>query len=79
MNKKAIKIHGGEYHMPKGDKTGPEGKGPRTGRGLGLCSGNEKVGYLNESIPRQGRGRGPQDGTGRGQGRGQGRGRRFNE
>jgi len=23
--------------MPQGDKTGPEGKGPRTGRGLGDC------------------------------------------
>jgi len=25
--------------MPKLDKTGPEGKGPRTGRGMGDCSG----------------------------------------
>lgn len=24
--------------MPKFDKTGPEGKGPRTGRGLGLSN-----------------------------------------
>ena len=24
--------------MPQRDKTGPEGKGPRTGRGLGSCS-----------------------------------------
>lgn len=23
--------------MPRGDGTGPEGKGPRTGRGLGPC------------------------------------------
>ena len=23
--------------MPRGDGTGPEGKGPRTGRGLGYC------------------------------------------
>jgi hypothetical protein len=23
--------------MPRGDKTGPEGKGPLTGRGLGDC------------------------------------------
>ena len=24
--------------MPRGDKTGPEGQGPMTGRGLGDCS-----------------------------------------
>lgn len=24
--------------MPRGDGTGPEGKGPRTGRGLGHCT-----------------------------------------
>ena len=24
--------------IPRKDKTGPEGKGPRTGRGLGPCS-----------------------------------------
>lgn len=24
--------------MPKLDKTGPEGKGPKTGRGLGKCT-----------------------------------------
>jgi len=24
--------------MPRGDGTGPRGKGPRTGRGLGNCS-----------------------------------------
>ena len=24
--------------MPRGDKTGPEGKGPLTGRGFGLCN-----------------------------------------
>jgi len=26
--------------MPNRNKTGPEGKGPRTGRGLGLCGDN---------------------------------------
>ncbi len=25
--------------MPMQDRTGPEGQGPRTGRGLGLCGG----------------------------------------
>ena len=29
---KAIKIHGGEYKMPGGDGTGPEGKGPIAGK-----------------------------------------------
>ena len=28
--------------MPNNDKTGPEGKGPRTGRGLGNCEEPEK-------------------------------------
>jgi len=26
--------------MPKGDGTGPDGQGPKTGRGLGDCSDN---------------------------------------
>jgi uncharacterized protein len=32
VNGKAIKIHGGEYKMPGGDGTGPEGKGPIAGK-----------------------------------------------
>ncbi len=36
----AIKITGGDY-MPRKDGTGPEGKGPRTGRGFGRCSPKE--------------------------------------
>jgi len=27
----------GGNKMPRGDRTGPRGKGPRTGRGLGKC------------------------------------------
>ncbi len=27
--------------MPNGDRTGPQGKGPRTGRGLGKSVGNK--------------------------------------
>ena len=80
INGKAIKIQGGIYKMPKGDKTGPEGKGPKTGRGLGYCSGNDKAGYLSDQ-PTQGMARGPRDGQGNGRprtGRGQGRGRGFN-
>lgn len=34
-----IKILTKEVIMPRGNKTGPEGKGPMTGRGLGSCTG----------------------------------------
>lgn len=44
--------------MPNKDKTGPEGKGPRTGRGLGDCKENETL-PLRRGIGRgRGRGRG---------------------
>jgi hypothetical protein len=42
------------FNMPRGDGTGPEGKGPKTGRGLGKCNGTGKK----------------QPGKGRGQGKG---------
>ena len=32
--------------MPLGDRTGPKGEGPRTGRGLGSCPSG-KVSYPN--------------------------------
>ena len=48
--------------MPAGDRTGPLGRGPMTGRGAGYCgSGGSAIGF--------GRGRG---GVGRGFGRGYG-------
>ncbi|HOH04493.1 MAG TPA: DUF5320 domain-containing protein [Candidatus Pacearchaeota archaeon] len=50
--------------MPNKDKTGPEGKGPKTGRQMGNCEGAEPQQSLG-----QGRGFGP---CGRGQGRGRG-------
>ena len=53
--------------MPGGDRTGPEGYGPRTGRGLGYCSGYDSPGFT-KGTPR---GIG---GFGRGMGRGFGRG-----
>ena len=40
--------------MPGGDRTGPMGSGPRTGRGMGVCAGFSSPGYLNPS-PGQGR------------------------
>jgi len=52
--------------MPSGDRTGPEGFGPRTGRGLGFCNSYDSPGYT-KGIPRGGRG------FGRGRGRGFGR------
>ncbi len=33
--------------MPGGDRTGPRGAGPRTGRAAGLCAGFPVPGYLN--------------------------------
>jgi hypothetical protein len=62
--------------MPRGDGTGPEGKGPKTGRGFGYCTGNEEPGY-ESNLPVMGMGRGPRNGEGpsRGMGFGPGRGR----
>ena len=33
--------------MPRGDRTGPMGMGPMTGRGLGYCAGYNAPGYMN--------------------------------
>ncbi len=60
--------------MPAGDRTGPRGEGPRTGRGLGYCSGYTTPGYT-KGVPRGGGGfgrwgRGPGYGRGFGFGRG---------
>ncbi len=59
--------------MPWGDRTGPFGAGPRTGRGLGYCSGNTVPGYMVGGAG-FGLGRGRGRGFGRGLGRGGGRG-----
>jgi len=45
--------------MPSGDRTGPAGQGPRTGRGLGYCNGYvplQKTGFNRRGL-RLGRGR----------------------
>jgi hypothetical protein len=55
--------------MPWGDRTGPMGLGPMTGRAAGYCAGYGVPGYAN---PVWGRGRG--GGRGRGWGRGYGMG-----
>ena len=51
--------------MPGGDRTGPVGRGPMTGRAAGFCAGFSGPGYANLSSGR---------GFGRGWGRGFGRG-----
>ena len=55
--------HQQEDSMPRGNRTGPTGMGPMTGRGAGFCAGYDVPGYEN-----------PMPGF-RGQGRGWGRGR----
>lgn len=52
--------------MPRGDRTGPEGLGPQTGRAAGHCAGSPAPGYMNA---------GGASGFGRGRG-GHGHGRR---
>ncbi|MFX1286361.1 MAG: DUF5320 domain-containing protein [Promethearchaeota archaeon] len=61
--------------MPRGDRTGPRGYGPRTGRGLGYCSGFSTPGYTKG--PGMGMGWGGGWGRGWGRGGGWGRGRGF--
>jgi hypothetical protein len=53
--------------MPRGDRTGPAGLGPMTGRGAGFCAGSGVPGYAN---PGPGRGWGRGGGWGGGWGRG---------
>ena len=36
--------------MPGGDRTGPLGAGPRTGRGTGFCSGYNRPGFINQAA-----------------------------
>jgi len=58
--------------MPRGNRTGPMGMGPRTGRGLGYCSGETVPGYMHGAPMGRGRGWGGGFGGGRGRGRGWG-------
>lgn len=57
--------------MPWGDRTGPLGMGPMTGRAAGYCTGNALPAYMNPYRGGFGYGRG----FGRGYGRGFGFGR----
>ncbi|MBN1663063.1 MAG: DUF5320 domain-containing protein [Deltaproteobacteria bacterium] len=64
--------------MPRGDRTGPAGMGPMTGRAAGYCAGYDVRGFANP-IPGGGYGRGYGRGLGLGfrGGRGGGVGRRW--
>jgi len=67
--------------MPRGDRTGPNGMGPMTGRAAGFCAGYDRPGYMNpaggQGYYGRGYGRGMGFGYGRGLGRGRGYGRGF--
>lgn len=58
--------------MPYGDRRGPDGFGPMTGRGMGYCAGYDRPGYANQDY-----GRGYGRGFGRGYGRGMGYGHAY--
>jgi len=58
--------------MPQGDRTGPSGQGPMTGRAMGFCAGFNSPGFMNNSF-----GRGMNRGFGRGMNRGFRRGFGF--
>ena len=69
--------------MPRGDRTGPQGQGPMTGRGLGKCSSKggspaplAQGGTADGRGQGRGSGKGAVRGQGKGRGAGQGRGRR---
>lgn len=51
--------------MPGGDRTGPTGMGPMTGRRAGFCAGSGVPGFLNRGFGLFGRGRGGGSGRGR--------------
>lgn len=65
--------------MPRGDRTGPAGMGPMTGRGAGYCAGYSVPGFANPAFSRglgfgfgRGLGLGFRGGRGGGWGRGGG-------
>jgi hypothetical protein len=63
--------------MPQGDRTGPQGQGPKTGRGRGKCgpqSGTPAPQDQDGMGTVRGQGRGSGRGTGRGQSQGSARG-----
>jgi hypothetical protein len=59
--------------MPQEDRTGPQGRGPKTGRGMGKC-GPKGGAPTPQDQGGIGAGRGQGRGSGKGMGRGSGRG-----
>ena len=45
--------------MPRGDRTGPRGAGPRTGRGLGDCGGQRRQDGSGNGVGNRGTNRQP--------------------
>jgi hydrogenase maturation factor HypE len=41
--------------MPGGDRTGPQGAGPRTGHGMGYCGNYDRLGFANPPAVVRGR------------------------
>jgi len=68
--------------MPQGDRTGPQGQGPKTGKGQGKCGKGTRnpsqggIGSGRGGGKSQGQGRCGGRGQSRGGGSGQGRGNR---
>lgn len=58
-----------EKNMPNRDKMGPQGDGPKTGRGLGDCKGEESRQSVKRDESNRGLGLGRRRGGGRGLGR----------
>ncbi len=68
-------IYKKEVIMPRFDRTGPEGKGAQTGRGMGKCnSGNQKNKDLSDEADLKNR---PGRGAAQGKGGSRGLGRLF--
>lgn len=64
--------------MPRGDRTGPQGMGSMTGRGLGFCAGYTTPGFANPQGIGRGMAYGRGDEIGRGLGLRRGRCGGFN-
>jgi len=60
--------------MPQGDRTGPQGQGPKSGRGMGKCGPKDGT-PAPQGQGGMGAGRGQGRGSGRGAARGKSRGR----
>lgn len=65
--------------MPRGDRTGPTGMGPMTGRGMGYCTGCDQPGFASSGSRKMGRRGFRRFSTFMGFGRGLGRGYYFNQ